>query len=98
MISSLLLLACLQVRYTTAAPSAPIIQQAEALAAEDRLQAIRLLEDYLQDGEDPELQRVVRTYAGEYRRLSGDMPGARLHFEALQDGESRAPSTQAAAL
>jgi len=60
-----------------------IVRQALALSAEDRLAAIAMLEQYLVDGETPELMPAVRLHAGEQRRLAGDAATARDHFEVL---------------
>ena len=56
-----------------------IVQQ--ALSLTDRTEAILLLEDYLARGSNPALVAEVRIHAGEQRRLAGDLPRARAHFE-----------------
>ncbi len=56
-----------------------IVQQ--ALSLSDRTEAILLLEDYLARGSNPALVSEVRIHAGEQRRLAGDLPRARAHFE-----------------
>ncbi len=66
-------------------PETPnLIVQAMALAEEDRLEALALLEGYLVDGQDPELIRLSALYAGEQRRLMGDLETAALHFQFLR--------------
>jgi ABC-type branched-subunit amino acid transport system substrate-binding protein len=66
-----------------------IVQQ--ALSLQDRTEAILLLEDYLARGSNPALVSEVRIHAGEQRRLAGDLPGARAHFEtaAAEKGRSQ---------
>ncbi len=64
------------------APS--LIHQAMALAEDDRLEALALLEDYLADGQDPLLIQQSALYAGEQRRLMGDLETAATHFQFLR--------------
>jgi len=61
-----------------------IIRQALAISTDDRQGAIDLLEGYLQSGTDVELRPVVALYAGEQRRLAGDLPAARDHFASIR--------------
>jgi ABC-type branched-subunit amino acid transport system substrate-binding protein len=64
-----------------------IVQQ--ALSLPDRTEAILLLEDYLARGRNPALVAEVRIHAGEQRRLAGDLPRARAHFEEAAAKTSR---------
>ena len=64
-----------------------IVQQ--ALSLPDRTEAILLLEDYLARGSNPALVSEVRIHAGEQRRLAGDLPRARAHFETAAAEKSR---------
>jgi branched-chain amino acid transport system substrate-binding protein len=61
-----------------------LISQAMALAEDDRLEALALLEGYLADGQDPHLIQQSALYAGEQRRLMGDLETAALHFQFLR--------------
>ncbi len=69
-------------RDTEETPS--LIQQAMALAVDDRLEALALLEGYLVEGADPELIHLAALHAGEQRRLMGDHETAALHFQFLR--------------
>ncbi len=61
-----------------------LIIQALALAKEDRLEALSLLEGYLNDGQDTQLLQLSALHAGEQRRLMGDLEGAKRHFQWLR--------------
>ena len=66
-------------------PTAPmIVLQSRALAREDRLEGLALLEDYLAGQPKPELEPWVTLEAGEQRRLMNDSKSAREHFLRVQ--------------
>ena len=62
-----------------------LIKQADAVSPMDRMGAIALLEAALTNPEDPELIPWAMAWAGEQRRLSGDLVVARSWFEALAE-------------
>ena len=79
--------------------SAPtIVNQARALSATDRMEAIAVLEDYLAQGKDEELMAIVTLEAGEQRRLHGDLETARAHFQAVTKRWPEHPAKEAALL
>ena len=66
-------------------PTPPmIVLQARALAREDRLEGLALLEDYLAGSPKLELEPWVGIEAGEHRRLMSDTKSAREHFLRVQ--------------
>jgi ABC-type branched-subunit amino acid transport system substrate-binding protein len=65
-------------------PIPNLISQAIALAEDDRLEALALLEGYLADGQDPALLQLCALHAGEQRRLMGDLETAAAHFQYLR--------------
>jgi len=66
-------------------PTTPmIVLQARALAREDRLEGLALLEDYLAGSPKLELEPWVGIEAGEHRRLMSDTKSAREHFLRVQ--------------
>ncbi|MFT5584544.1 MAG: branched-chain amino acid transport system substrate-binding protein [Cognaticolwellia sp.] len=81
---------------TLSAPS--IVTQARALSATDRLEAIAVLEAYLDQGKDEELMALVTLEAGEQRRLNGDLDDARAHFQAVTKRWPEHPAKDAALL
>ncbi len=58
-----------------------LVAKAEAQAPEDRAAAIASLERYLAGTPDPEVAPWAMVYAGEQRRLNGDLDKARTWFE-----------------
>jgi hypothetical protein len=79
--------------------SAPmIVLQARALAREDRLEGLALLEDYIAGDPRPELEPWVGVEAGEHRRLLNDTKSAREHFLRVQQSFSEHPLAEAATL
>lgn len=64
-------------------PTPAIVEQALALAQDDRQEALNILEGYLAEGGDPELLPWVAVNAGEQRRLAGDLEAAAAHFERV---------------
>jgi branched-chain amino acid transport system substrate-binding protein len=68
-------------------PTPPmIVLQARALARDDRLEGLALLEDYLGSDPKPEIEPWVAVEAGEQRRLMNDLKGAREHFQRVRSG------------
>ncbi len=76
----------------------PIVRQALSLAAEDRGEALALLEGYLAEGSSPDLLAVAALYAGEQRRLYGDPVAAREHFDTLRERWGDADAAEHASL
>ena len=75
-----------------------LVVEAQQAGAEDRLQAIRMLEDYLAGSPDPALLPWAMLHAGEQRRLTGDTTVARTWFERVAGDHPTHPLKNAAIL
>lgn len=58
-----------------------LVHQAEVLGAQNRMEGIALLEEYIAGGTDPRTAPYALVWAGEQRRLGGDLKVARTWFE-----------------
>lgn len=78
--------------------SPTIVTNARALGAQDRMEAIATLEDYLATGSDTALMPLVALEAGEQRRLMGDTETAANHFQSVARKYPESPAKEAALL
>ncbi|MFH1467299.1 MAG: penicillin-binding protein activator [Pseudomonadota bacterium] len=80
-------------------PETPnIVLQARALAKEERLEGLALLEEYLAGAPSEELLPWVAVEAGEQRRLINDLSSARAHFQRVRACCAASPLAEAATL
>lgn len=79
-------------------PTPAIVAQAQAVAQDDRQEALRILEGYLTQPTDAALVPWVRLNAGEQRRLAGDIEPARAHFEQVLRDSPTHPARDGATL
>ncbi len=75
-----------------------IVVEAQQAGVDDRLQAIRMLEEYLAGSPDPTLLPWAMLHAGEQRRLTGDTTVARTWFERVAADHPTHPLKNAAVL
>lgn len=75
-----------------------IVARAEAQGLTDRARAISTLEGFLADNPDPAVAPWAMVYAGEQRRLAGDMEKARTWFERAAERYPTHPLKNAAVL
>ena len=76
----------------------PVVQEAIAIGVDDRLAAIRLLEEYLADNASSAQAPWAMLHAGEHRRLDGDAAVARTWFGRIAEEHPTHPLKNAAVL